>query len=255
MAAGFALGVVWERFESTGAALRRGAVSPAPGLVVVQPGQSISAALAQAAPGTTLLVEPGEYRERLALNDGVRVVSRVPRGATLRLPEGAAERDAAAMAVDVHDAELSGFRIVGDAATPLGVGVIVQDASVRLVDLEITGAAIAAVELGRGEPMQLAGSDIHDNPGSALVVRPGATPRLTHNAFARNAASAGSRAAFVLEANAGPVWLGNVFQDVGPDSIVAADGPARTALERDNWFVGVRTQPRAAAVNRGVPRR
>ena len=255
MVAGFALGLAWERLEWTGAALRRSAESPASGLVVVQPGESIAAALAQAAPGTTLLVEPGEYRERLALNDGVRVVSRVPRGATLRLPEGAAERDAAVMAIDVHDAELSGFRIVGDAATPLGVGVIVQDASVRIVDLEITGAAIAAVELGRGEAMLLAGSDIHDNPGSALVVRRGATPRLTHNAFARNAASAGSRAAFVLEASASPAWLGNVFQDVGPDSIVPVDGPARAALERDNWFVAVGSQPRAPAVNRGARRR
>ena len=103
--------------------------------------------------------------------------------------------------------------------------------------------------------MLLAGSDIHDNPGSALVVRRGATPRLTHNAFARNAASAGSRAAFVLEASASPAWLGNVFQDVGPDSIVPVDGPARAALERDNWFVGVRSQPRVPAVNGGARRR
>ena len=234
---GFALGLVWNRLDWTGGAAPRELDVP-PGLIVVQRHDSIAAALAHAAPGSTIVVEPGEYRERLALNDGVRVVSRVPRGATLRLPEGAGERDAAVMAVDVEGAELAGFRIIGDAATPLGIGVVVQDASVRLIDLEVRGAATAALELGRGDAILLAGSDIRDNPGSALLVRNGATPRLTHNAFARNAASAGRRPAFVLEGSARPAWLGNVFQDVGPESVGGLDAPARATLERQNWFVG-----------------
>ena len=54
-----------------------------------------------AAPGSTVVVEPGEYRERLTLKDDVRVVSRVPRGATLRLPGTAAESDAAVVAVGI----------------------------------------------------------------------------------------------------------------------------------------------------------
>ena len=250
--AGFALGWMWHRLEWTGGAATRAAGAPAPHRIAVQPHESIAAALAGAAPGTTIVVEPGEYRERLALGHGVRVVSRVPRGATLRLPEGAAERDAAVMAVDIEDAELAGFRIVGDAATPLGIGVVVQDASVRLVDIEVTGAATAGLELGRGDAL-LAGSDIHDNPGSALVVRRGATPRLTHNVFARNAASAGSRPAFVLAEDARPAWLGNVFQDIGPESIGGDDGAARAALEQDNWFVGLRPKPRPPAAGTRPP--
>ena len=49
-------------------------------------GESIAAALQRAEAGSTVVVEPGEYRETLALKDGVRLVSRVPRGATIRLP-------------------------------------------------------------------------------------------------------------------------------------------------------------------------
>jgi hypothetical protein len=109
---------------------------------------------------------------------------------------------------------------------------------VRLIDIEVRGAATAALEFGRGDAILLAGSDIRDNPGSALLVRNGATPRLTHNAFARNAASAGRRPAFVLEGSARPAWLGNVFQDVGPESVGGLDAPARATLERQNWFVG-----------------
>ena len=55
----------------------------------VGPPDSISAAVAAAPAGAEVVVEPGEYREQLHLKTGVRVTSRVPRGATLRLPGGA----------------------------------------------------------------------------------------------------------------------------------------------------------------------
>ena len=242
-AAGFALGLKWDGLEWTGGAATRDGSSVA-SQIVVQRHESVAAALRRAVPGTTIVVQPGEYRERIALTDGVRVVSGVPRGATLRLPEGAAESDAAVMAVDVEDAELTGFRIVGDAATPLGIGVVAQDASVRLVDLEVTGAAIAGLELGRGDAVLVAGSDIHDNPGAAIRIRRGAAPRLTHNVFARNGASAGSRPAFVFGEDARPAWFRNVFEDVGPESIGGTGAPARASLERDNWFIGRTPAPR-----------
>ena len=54
----------------------------------VASGQSIATALAAAGPGSEILVEPGEYRQQIQLKSGVRVTSRVPRGATLRLPVG-----------------------------------------------------------------------------------------------------------------------------------------------------------------------
>ena len=38
---------------------------------------------------------------------------------TIRLPGAASEGDPAVMATDVSNAEFTGFRIVGDAATPL----------------------------------------------------------------------------------------------------------------------------------------
>jgi hypothetical protein len=86
-----------------------------------------------------ILVEQGEYRERLTLAGDIRVVSMVPRGAVLRLPSAATDEDAAVTAVDVAYAELAGFRIVGDAASPLGIGVMTRSSNVRLIDLEITG--------------------------------------------------------------------------------------------------------------------
>jgi serine/threonine protein phosphatase PrpC len=213
------------------------AVISSPGFVVVRAGEPLNAAIASATPGTTILVEPGEYRERITLADGVRVMSRVPRGATLRLPGGASESDAAVVATDIASAELNGFRIVGDAATPLGVGVMTRNAAVRLIDLDVTGASMVGLDLGPGDDAIVSGSDIHDNPGNAIVMRAGSTPLVSNNVFARNAAAERSTAAVVVEPGAAPVWRHNVFNGVAPGSIAGLDDAARTALARDNWFM------------------
>jgi serine/threonine protein phosphatase PrpC len=210
--------------------------------IVVRAGESITDAIERALPGTDVIVEPGEYRERLTLRDHVRVLSRVPQGAVLRLPGVAAERDAAVLAAGVTNAELTGFRIVGDAATPLGVGVFTRDAVVRLDDLDVSGANTAAFDIGSGGTggeVSLIGSQIHDNPGSALIIRTGASPRLTQNVFQRNASSERAAAAFVIERDALPVWARNVFQGIGPEAIAGTDEARRTSLVKDNWFPGV----------------
>ncbi len=225
-------------------------VSPA-GVVVVRPGQSIMAALADALPGTTVMVEPGEYRERLTLRDGIRVLSRVPRGATIRLPAGAAESDAGVVAAGGMDAELSGFRIVGDAASPLGVGVITRDAAVRLVDLDISGAVTSAVDLGPGDSLVLSGSHIHDNPGAGLVIRSGATPRITNNTFANNAYSDVLSTALVIETGAAPEWSENVFKGMTLQDVAGLDPPLRSSLSERNLLVAPPAAPGAPARGRG----
>ena len=220
-------------------------------VVVVRPGESINAAIERAVPGTVILVEPGEYRERLTLTDHVRVVSRVPRGATLRLPGEAAEQDAAVIAVGVTNTELNGFRIIGDAATPLGTAILTRTASVRLVDLEITGAAMTAVDLGPGDDVTLLGSDVRDNPGVGLAVRAQAAPRIAHNTFARNGASEEAAAPMVIEPGARPVFEHNVFY--GLDSFAGSllDDAVRSRLKQDNVFPDVRPPSQAPRPGRG----
>lgn len=205
---------------------------------VVQPTQSISAALERAAPGSQVVVEPGEYLERLMLKDGVRVVSRVPRGATIRLPISVTDAAAgpAVVATGLTEAEFVGFRIVGDARTPLGVGILSAASSVSLVDVEVTGATDVGVSVAGGAPT-LIGSDIHDNPGQALVILGGATPQVVHNVFRRNGLSQHAAATFTVERGANPVFRGNVFVGVRPDAFASVDEPVRTALKTANWFL------------------
>jgi serine/threonine protein phosphatase PrpC len=186
--------------------------------LVVAPGESIATALDQARAGDTIVVEPGDYRERLALRSGVRVVSRVPRGATIRLPGNASEADPAIVAADITSAEFAGFRIVGDAATPLGTGVLVRNSDVSIVDVDISGATKAAVEISGVARPSLLASDIRDNPGAALALRAGAQARIVHNVFTRNGLATPAVDTFVIEPGAAPVRATFLRENSFPDA-------------------------------------
>lgn len=227
--------------------------APRADVQVVRPTESIAAAIDRANPGGQIIVEPGEYRERLRLKDGVRLVSRVPRGATIRLPADTGEAEAAVVAIDLSSGDLSGFRIVGDAATPLGTGLLVQRSSLSIVDVEILGATSAAVEFGAGAQGSFIGGDVHDNPGAGLVIRSGAAPRISHSGFIRNGMSERISTSVVVEAGAGPRLDQNVFAGITPDAFRALAPDARLAVTRDNWFPGVHT-PRPPASRGARPR-
>ena len=219
--------------------------------LVVNPGESIDDAIARAPAGSEVIVEPGEYRERLRLKSGVRVVSREPRGAALRLPAGASETDAAIVAADVAGAELSGFRILGDSATPLGIGVLIRNSDVTLSDLEIAGARSAAVEYTGGLGGSIVASRLHDNPGVAIAVRSGAAPRVAHNAFSSNATSEHASGMLLVEVGAHPAITANTFVGVRPESLVMPAGVDGGRLARNNWFIPAAAPEPVARGGRG----
>lgn len=206
---------------------------------IVQPSESISTALAAAQPGSEILVEPGEYRERIALREGVRLVSRVPRGATIRLPASVSDAQSgpAVSAQGLTWSEFAGFRIVGDAKTPLGVGIHVADSNLALVDVEIWGATTAAITFSGAATGRLVGSEIHDNPGTALAVGAGAAPSITQNVFRRNGMSQRTPGTFAIEQGATPLFQRNVFLGAGPEAFAALTDAARAKLKSDNWFL------------------
>ena len=212
-------------------------------LILVRAGESIGEALAEAGPGTTVMVEPGEYRERLTLKNGVRLISRESRKATLRLPSTATDEDVAVRAADVTDAEFTGFRIVGDAASPLGVGVMVRSAGVRLIDLEVMGAARIAVDVGSGSHVMLIASDIHDNPGAGLTLRRDSSPLISHNEFLGNGSSEEASSALVVEPGARPLLRRNIFRHMDPLSIAGFDSALRAQFRNANVFPDARAVP------------
>jgi PPM family protein phosphatase len=226
---------------------------PASETLVVDPAGSIAAALKQAVPGAQIVVEPGEYREQLTLKDGVRLVSRVPRGASIRLPADATD-GSAVIAAGVSNAGLAGFRIVGDAATPLGVGISVDDSLLSIVDVEITGATRAGIEFSGARPATLLASDIHDNPGAALIINRAAAPRISHNTFGRNGFSERASGPLAIDAGAAPIVRQNVFIGLGADAFAALEQATGLALSTENWFVAPATaRPGRIGPRSGAP--
>jgi hypothetical protein len=203
-------------------------------------------------PGSRIVVEPGDYREQLILKSNVTLTSRLPRGATIRLP--AAATGSAVVAADVSSAEISGFRIVGDAATPLEVGIVVSASGVSIVDVEITGASRAGVSfVGSGSP-SLVGSDIHDNPGTGLLIAANTAPRISHNVFSRNGMSEHAAGTFTIETGSEPIFRANVFLGTPSTVFVGMSEAARAAVLRDNWFLPLpdaTSRPSSEAASRG----
>jgi PPM family protein phosphatase len=220
------------------------------GTIVVQKTDSIAAALQQAQAGSVVVVEPGEYRETLKLKDNVRLVSRVSRGATIRLPGSASEADPAVVATGVTGAEFIGFRVVGDAATPLGTGVLIRESDVWIVDVEVTGAVSVAITIGEKAGASVLSSDIHDNPGAALTIR-GASPRIAHNVFTRNGMSERVQRSVIVDDGALPKFSGNVFHGITPDTFGHLGEAARAALAHDNWFPEVPDRSTSSTGARG----
>ena len=234
--------IAWALYSQAPFALAPAGSAPAavaPAVIVVPPGASIASAIARAGAGTEILVEPGEYRERIVLKSGVHLRSRVSRGASIRLPGGASESDAAVVANDVSDAELAGFRIVGDAATPLGTGVSSANAILLLTDVEISGATNAAVVFDVGAAGGLLASELHDNPGAGVIVRSGASPRVAHNTFTANATSGRAAGPMLIESGGKAEIRGNTFVGVAPAAIIGLTGGDAAAFANGNWFIPV----------------
>jgi PPM family protein phosphatase len=148
--------------------------------------RTLAAALEAAQPGQTIEVAPGEYLGPIELESGVSLVSRTPRAAILRLPQGTAEP--AITAEGVRDARLAGFRIEGNAQGPLEIGLRLADSTVVVENVEISGAATAGLEISGSDSSEIRDSYIHDNPGTGVLVRDQAAPRLQENLILRNGA-------------------------------------------------------------------
>jgi PPM family protein phosphatase len=224
-------------------------LSQTPGAtIMVRAGESITAAVERATAGSIVLVEPGEYRETLTLRNHVRIVSRVPRAATIRLSGTASEGDAAVVADGVAGAELAGFRIVGDAATPLGTGVLIHNSQASLVDIEVTGAVNAAIVVDGKSSATILASDVHDNPGVALSIR-SASSRIAHSVFMRNGTSERVHRSFIIDEGADPHFTANIFNDVRRDALGDPSDGGREKFGGDNWFADAQDvrSPAAAA--------
>lgn len=186
---------------------------------------SISAALAEAQPGDTILVAPGQYREQVHLREGVNLISERPQGAVI----DAAGKGFAVLADQLKSGRLSGFRIFG--------GVDLKDSRIELDEVAVSGAPTAGVEIRGDSAPVLRASQIVDNLGSGVVVRDNATPRLAHNLIARNGRERWNRRPGIeIHDPARPVLIGNTIVENGAEPIWTTHSGDPGLLLGQNFF-------------------
>jgi hypothetical protein len=174
----------------------------------------------------------------------------VPRGAVILPPVGSAVPAISAQGVD--DAVLSGFRIAGDATTPLQVGLRLADSSVDVQGVEITGAATAGIDVSGDDRSTVRASFLHDNPGGGVLIAGNAAPTLLNNLILRNGRTPGApRPGVEVRDTARPVIVENRFDSNGGGGVVLPSPERGDEIFAWSSFV---PSSRADAVRVSAPR-
>jgi PPM family protein phosphatase len=228
------IGAVWSgvdlrQWTSGGPAPLTEVAGPRTWVVGLEPAAdfpTIGEALDRAVAGDTVSVGPGEYRETVVLKDGVWLIG--SRSSVLRPPVGAGPGWVAISAYQVRSGRVQGFLVSAAADQPMAVGLLAEQATLEVDDLEITGASLAAVELRAGARVTMRRCHLHDNPGVGAIVRGQAEPRLERNVIMHNGRGAiPARPGVLVEPGARPVLVSN---GIGGNGGMAVQGWPATGL-------------------------
>ncbi|HTM24610.1 MAG TPA: protein phosphatase 2C domain-containing protein [Vicinamibacterales bacterium] len=203
-------------------------------LVVAPDGTSplttIGAALAAARPGDVVRVEPGVYRERVEVRDGIDLLARVPGTVTI-IPPGNAGAPILTIAGALN-VRVAGIRI--EAGTPAEIGVRVAAPAATLELIDIAGPIRHALALSPASSVTVRGSRIAIT-GSLLEVPDDGHATFVSSILTRTGAS--SDAALSLSPSAQLVLRGNVFAGFGTAIIDGVAQAQRAELLAGNIVV------------------
>jgi hypothetical protein len=205
---------------------------------VVGPSESadsgtITAALDRANPGDTIVVAPGEYPEFVQLRDGVNLVSQHLHGAIVR----ANAQGVAIIGEGVRSGRLAGFKIAGDAAHPLTIGLDLKDSNLEIHDVEISGARGAGIEIRGASTCTLRASQIVQNPGGGVIIRDTAAPQLALNLISENGKGNGiPKPGVDIRDAARPVLFGNTIVNNAAEPVWVTLKTDVAAIAAQNFF-------------------
>ena len=198
---------------------------------------SIAAAMSAAHPGDIVEVPGGEYNEQVHLAAGVTLRSRVPREAVLHAAP--MNTGAAVIGENIKGGSFTGFRILAGKDLPISTGILLDNASVEVDDVEVEGAGIGIEIKGAASPVLRANS-IHDCASEGVLILGDSQAWISHNDIRRN-----KGAGLAARDGARPALLGNVFEK----NAVEVPDDLKTALKDQNVLLDMpparRTPPPA----------
>jgi serine/threonine protein phosphatase PrpC len=178
---------------------------------------SIAAAMQAAHAGDTVEVPVGEYNEQVHLAAGVTLRSRTPRETVLRAAP--LSTGPAVIAENIKGGRFTGFRILAAKDLPISTGILLDNSSVEVDDVEVEGAGIGVEIRGAASPVLRANS-IHDCASEGVLILGESQAWISHNDIRRNKV-----AGLVVRDGARPALLGNIFEknavDVPPEQLIA----------------------------------
>ena len=195
------------------------------------PFATIGDAMAAARTGDVIRVEPGLYREQVAIADGVDLVARLPGTVTI-VHDGVSAGPALAIGGGFN-VRVSGIRI--DAQRALDIGVRVGAPAATLEMIELTGPIRQAIELSAGSTVTVRGSRIAVE--RAIV----AVPDEGHATFVDSVLTRlgpGGDAAVSLSPTAHLALRGNAFAGFGADIVDGVTAGRRLELLAGNLVAG-----------------
>ena len=169
--------------------------------------------------GDTISVPPGEYLGPLLLKEGVNIIAKLPRQSTVRSdPASTAELGIAIVARSVQNATITGLRVAADDTHPLKTGVLISDSSVKLENLDISGAVYSGVRIEGSSQSHLLENFIHGNGGAGVSIGDNGSPTLVRNQIMQNGLMVNAaRPGIETAPSAKPVLDGNLISGNGAD--------------------------------------
>jgi serine/threonine protein phosphatase PrpC len=157
---------------------------------------SITAALADAQDGDTIMVAPGVYPENILLKSGIALLSSKSRLAEIRASGTALN------AQTVTGVRISGFRIGPDSTNTMQIGLLARDAAFEIDDSEISGASDAGLVIQGNSTARLANNFIHGNAKAGVRIESATIPDMQGNHICDNGTDIDPPSALAANANA-----------------------------------------------------
>ena len=156
---------------------------------------SISAALAVARDGDSIVVAPGIYSENVLLKSGVALISAKRGEAEIQ------SRGTALNAQTITGVRISGFRIGPDATNTLQIGVLTRDSALEIDDSEIFGGSDAGVVIQGNSTVRLTKNLIHENIKAGVRVESASVPDMQGNHICDNGVDIDPASPLATDAN------------------------------------------------------